>query len=695
MRALQDRVPRMCRSRLARWYAGNGVGKVSRANQHPLEWRNTVPRRVGLIATALALWLAAVEARLIHLQVVRHDELLARAERQQTRTITVPPKRGDILDRRGAVLAYSVDADSIYAVPGKVQDKARTAAALCAVLDGCDPDERRLILTRLNSPRAFVYIRRKVSPEEAAHVAHLGLDGVFFVKESRRFYPNKELAGPLLGYVGMDNQGLAGIEAAYDQQVRGREGSILIQTDARQQAFSRLGRPATVGAALELTIDKYLQHMAERELKAAVAAHRADGGTIVVMQPASGEILALANFPGFNPNAFQAADEASRRNRAVQDLYEPGSTFKMVTASAAMDEGIMQPDDLIDVSEGLIRFGSRQIEDVHRYGVLTFADVIVKSSNVGAIKVGLKLGPERLSRYVRRFGFGSRISRDFPGENPGIVWDPARLSDSALASVAMGYQVAVTPLQMAAAISSVANGGDLVEPRVVRALHRGGVRTEIPRRVLRRSITPNTAERLTTIMEAVVREGTGRAASVDGFVVAGKTGTAEKLVNGRYSSREHNASFAGFVPSRAPVVTIVVVIDAPRVGGYFGGAVAAPVFRRVAELTLRHLGVPRTIDPPPVVLLAQETPAKTVVPARSVGVPAGPASHSVMPDLRGLSGREALRVLARLGVAATVDGLGLVVEQDPPPGVRLDQVGPCKLRLGRPGSAPSTASSQP
>jgi cell division protein FtsI (penicillin-binding protein 3) len=297
-------------------------------------------------------------------------------------------------------------------------------------------------------------VQRFVSPEAAARVAALDLGGVGFVKESRRYYPKRELAAQLLGYVGVDNVGLGGLEAAYDQVVRGRPGTVLVQTDARHRAFSRVERLPTAGATIELSIDEQLQHIVERELRAGVSEHRADSGTAVVMDPHTGEVLAMATYPSFNPNTFRSAAEGARKNRAVTDLYEPGSTFKLVTASAAIEEGVMSPSDPVDVSQGFIRFRGRQIDDDHRYGVLSFADVIVKSSNVGAIKVGLKLGAHRLDEYVRRFGFG-RVSSspDFPGESPGIVWNPNRLNDSALASVSMGYQVGVTPLQMS--ISSI------------------------------------------------------------------------------------------------------------------------------------------------------------------------------------------------------------------------------------------------
>jgi cell division protein FtsI (penicillin-binding protein 3) len=388
-------------------------------------------------------------------------------------------------------------------------------------------------------------------------------------------------------------------------------------------------------------------------------------------------------------------------------LYEPGSTFKIVTASAALEEKVTRPTDLIDVSAGMIRLGSRVIYDDHRYpGALSFENVIVKSSNVGAIKVGLRLGPERLGLYAKRFGFGRPVSPDFPGESPGILWDSAGMSDSALASMSMGYQVGVTPLQMAAAVSSVANGGFLYEPRVVRAVIKGGKRIPVPHKLIRRTISPGTAATLTGIMEQVVERGTGRRAQLDGYTVAGKTGTAAKLVGGRYSKSDYNASFVGFVPSRKPVFAIVVVIDSPHRIGYHGGIVAAPVFQRIGDAALRLYGIPKTLNPEPPVLVAHhertsevqtsgptETPA-AVSPAAVFEAYAA-AQSSTFPDLRGLSARDALHALAQIGLTAKLHGVGLVVEQLPEPGDPLDRDTSCRLWLERQPGSPVMAGTQP
>jgi cell division protein FtsI (penicillin-binding protein 3) len=642
-------------------------------------------RRIGIVAAVLMFWTVAIEARLVQLQVAQHAELTARAERQQNRTVTAFAKRGEIHDRNGNLLAFSVDADTIYAVPGEIDSPTQVARALCDAFRDCSVAERKTLLERLSSRKAFVYVRRQVSPDEAQSVASLQLEGVGFMKESRRYYPKRGLASHVLGYVGLDNAGLAGLESTYDKLIKGEPGKMLIRIDARRRPFSSVEKPPTAGATLELTIDQQLQHIVERELEAGVRENGAAGGSAVMMDPWTGEILAMANWPSFNPNDYRNAREEARRNRAIQDVYEPGSTFKVVTASAALEQHVVSPEQLIDVSGGSIRLGNRVVSDTHDYGVIPFSEVIVKSSNVGAIRVGLRLGAERLNAYVTRFGFGRRSSPDFPAESAGIVWDSAKLTESAVASLSMGYQVSVTPLQMAAAVSSVANGGDLVQPRVVRAVIRDGVRTAVPRKVVHRTIEDKEVlAQLTTIMEAVVEEGTARAARIEGFTIAGKTGTAAQLVDGRYSTSLWNASFVGFVPSRKPEFTLIVVIDAPRTKGHTGGATAAPVFKRIAEATLRHTAVPRSINPPSPIMAQRPDAERQAVPVTSVVMtPVKAGASLLIPDLQGKSAREAALTLASLGLDVRVRGSGLVVGQEPAAGTRVDDAATSIVWLGR------------
>jgi cell division protein FtsI (penicillin-binding protein 3) len=653
-----------------------------------MQWRVRLKRRIVVAAVLVGLWVAGIEGRLVFLQVFRHADLTARAARQQSRTLPTPAKRGDILDRRGRLLATTVDVDSIYAVPSEIIDE-KAVAKLCDAFRDCSARERETLTDRLKNQRNFAYVRRQVSPDQARRVAAFGLDGIGFIKESRRFYPNKELGAHLLGYVGVDGNGLEGLEWAYDSQIRGKPGTVLIHTDARRHVFSRFERPPTTGSTIELTIDEYLQHLAERELHAGIVADRAEGGSVIIMNPKTGEILAMANEPTFNPNAYREAAETERRNRAVQDLYEPGSTFKIVTASAAIEENVMPIDALIDTNPGFIRIGNSIVDEYHgkKYGVLSFRDVIVHSSNVGAIKIGFKVGTERLSRFVAGFGFGRRVSPDFPGESPGIVWKPEQWTDRALASVSMGYQIAVTPLQVAAAFSSVANGGEYIEPRVLRAVYRDGRRYPIMPKIVRRTISTQTAATLTTIMEAVVTDGTAKLAQISGYTIAGKTGTASKLVDGRYSVSENNASFAGFLPSRDPALTIVVVIDAPHGVSPTGGFAAAPIFKRIAEPALRYLGIGPTIDPELPVFVDRRNPADARTQPRNDGLPfvslVADGPPGTVPNLHGMSAREAVRTLAKLGLTAHVSGDGFVISQDPPAGAVIEPGALCRLVLNR------------
>lgn len=667
-----------------------------------LDWRKTLRRRVVVAASLLGLWALGIEARLVDLQIYRHADLVSRAERQQMQTIKAPAMRGDIVDRRGHVLATSVDADSIYAVPSEITNPEGSVQRLCDALGDCTDKERQTLVERLRH-RGAPFVRRQVSPDEARRVAALNMEGIGFVKESKRFYPNKELAGHLLGYVGLDGNGLGGLEASYDTQIRGKAGTLLVNIDARHHAFSRFEKPPTSGSTVELTIDEYLQHVAERELHRGVTENRAAGGTAIIMDPHTGEILAMASEPTFNPNTYREFDEQTRRNRAVQDIYEPGSTFKVVTASAAIDENVLPIDTLIDTHPGVIHIAGRPKPvteaNHHDYGVISFRDVIVHSSNIGAIKIGFKVGTERLSKYVSLFGFGHPVSPDFPGESPGIVWSPSKWTDSALASVSMGYQVGVTALQMATAVASVANGGELVEPRVIRAVYAENHRYAVQPKVVRRTVSADTAATMTSIMEGVVAEsyGTGKSAQMPGYTIAGKTGTAAKLIKGQYSTSDYTASFVGFVPSRNPAVVIIVVTDAPHAGPTTGGAVSAPVWKRIADATVQYLGIPPNVNPSAPVLVtrrddaaAQQTSGgRANEPVLSL-VADGPAG--TVPDLHGMSARDAVRKLVRLGLSAHLSGDGFVVSQDPQPGEPLEAGTVCRLVLTR--TAASAAASE-
>jgi cell division protein FtsI/penicillin-binding protein 2 len=652
------------------------------------DWRAGVRRRTVFVLCVLALWTVGIEARLVQLQVFQRDELVAKAVRQQERETRLPAKRGDIVDRNGQMLAYSVDTDTVVADPSEIEDPARAAVLICGALADCDAAKRALIVKRLTGTNSFAYVARQVSEQQAARVSALKLPGLTLMRETRRYYPKYDLAAHVLGGVGVEDKGLAGVEAAFDEVVRGHEGLALVQKDARQKRMqTRVEQAATGGATLELTLDLYLQHIAERELRAGVEGHHARAGTVIIMDPETGEILALANYPAFNPNLFgQAADDV-RRNRAIQEIYEPGSTFKIVTASAALEEGVWKTSDVVDCDPGYLTFGSRRVIEAHggSYGPLSFENVIVKSSNIGAIRIGLRVGAERMLRYVRRFGFGEAPSPDFRGQSRGIVESQGDVTDSALASMSMGYEVGVTPLQMVTAVSAVANGGMLVEPHIVRATLRDGRRDPVEPKMLRRAINTETAATLTSIMEDVVVNGTAKAARLDHYQVAGKTGTAQKLEDKRYSHTDYNASFVGFVPSRKPVFSILVVIDSPQAGLIYGGEVAAPIFKRIAEAALRQRGVPASINPTPPMVIVADADEPAARPVRTTSIPTilQFGGRTLMPDVRGLSARDAVRILGHVGLSVRFSGSGIVIGQTPAPGEAIDGGGSSLLLLER------------
>lgn len=732
------------------------------------DWRKIVRPRLAFAGVLMLLWASGIVARLVHLQVLQHDSLVARAESQQSQTIDLNPQRGRILDRYGRVLAYSVDADVIYAVPSDVKDPESLATTLCDTLDGCDAEERRELVQRLDSRRDkatvlntlspeeangiaslkqeafvvdrgkggrtgtlkvrtrevtnpgeiatlvcsklsrcsddvretiekrlqgkkdFVYIRKRATPAEAQRVAAQKLPGIGFLKESRRYYPNRDLASSLIGFVDAKNHGVGGLEQTHNTAVSGTGGTLIVQHDAQQRILATSVRQApTAGVTLELTIDARLQFIAERELRAAVAEHGAIGGTVVMMDPHTGEILALVSDPHFNPNDSSRVDRNSRLNRAVETIYEPGSTFKTFTAAAALEEGVIDPTDIVDATMPC-RFGTaKPISDVHQVGVVSFEKVFAKSSNCGTARVAVnRLGTERLMRYVKRFGFGVRATRDFPAESAGIVMRLQDIKEHDLARVAIGYTIAVTPLQMAAAMSAIANGGELLKPRIVGATISGTTRTPTGREVVRRAISTTTAARLTTMMEAVVQDGTAKAARIEGYTLAAKTGTARKLnPDGRGYVMEYMASTAGFFPSRNPAVAMIVVIDAPKRKGYFGGSVAAPVFQRIADATLRHLAIAPNVNRQPPIVVARHVEGPSLAPvknSRDVAPRLPAAAPHTMPELAGLSAREAVRTLIDLGWEPRLRGKGgFVARQSVPAGSPTGEGGVCLLDLTR------------
>jgi cell division protein FtsI/penicillin-binding protein 2 len=673
----------------------------------------------------VAAGLLALAARCAHLQVIKAPELLDLARSQQERTITLDPRRGPILDRNGKELAVSLDVDSAFADPSEVGDAGDAARKLAPLL-GLNPGELR---ERLASDRHFVWVKRKIAPDLKRRVQGLDLPGVGFARESRRYYPKRTLAAHLLGSCGVDNQGLGGLEFAYDGAVKGTPGRIMFLRDGHGgRVLDRIRTEPTAGVGLILTVDEVIQYLVERELEAAMRDSGAAGATVVVLRPRTGEVLALASRPTFDPNNYAAAGEEARRNRAVSDYYEPGSTFKVMTAAAALDSGRARPDESIWCENGSIVVARHRFDEDRRpFGNLTFTEVLALSSNVGAIKLARRLPPEDFLGYLHRFGFGRKTGVDLPGESPGMLRDVAEWSGLSQASLAIGQEVGATTLQLAAAIGTIANDGMRLTPRVVQAtVTADGRRLPADGGDMRggtRAVSPATARALRRMLQAVTTEGTGRSAAVPGYTVGGKTGTAQKIdQSGRYSPGRYVSWFAGFVPADRPALVIVVMVDEPKGPRFHGGDVAAPVFARVALPALQYLGVTpdrdgtlvfdralsawspaggrRMPEPAPAAVAAfRRSPAslpaaraaragnaapRPQVAEASLGTlpaGAGPAGETMpMPDLTDMSLRQASEALAASGIVCRTQRSGSrVTRQDPGPGDPLRPGGPCTV----------------
>ncbi len=670
--------------------------------------RATGRGRLLLVVACFALWVGAIAARLFSLQVTRHDEFTARAERQQQRVVELDPPRGTIFDSQGRELAVSIEVESAFAVPREVGDAAAVAGAatqLARVLDL----ERAKLERQLSSDREFVWVARKLDPPVAKAVRDLALPGIYFLEEAKRYYPSRQLGAHLLGYVGTDNKGLGGIEARYDGTVAGDPGRRTVLRDARQGLAVPPGLPsraAVAGDDLHLTIDSALQQIAEEELAAAVSKLRAASGSVVLLDPESGAVLAMASVPTFDPNEFRHASAEARRNRAIEDAFEPGSTFKMVTAAAALEEGVVSPTDRFDCEMGGITLAGVRISDHKAFGNLSFAEVIAKSSNVGTIKTALRVPTQSFHAVIRAFGFGRKSGIDLPGESSGLVMPLEAWPALAKAYISFGQGISITPLQLVAAFAAVANGGRLLEPFVVASVGSGATARPLHSEPVERArpISSRNAATLGQLLAGVTVEGgTGRAAATPGYPAAGKTGTAQKAEPGRgYLLDEHVASFVGWSPRDRPVFVGVVVIDDPR-GTYHGGEAAAPVFGAIARRSLLARGVKPERERPELWPFEKEpvasAPGTTVTTARSLEPDSVPASDSLFeskaelppgsfPDLSGKSAREAVAIANRLELLPVLRGRGVVVHQEPPPGSPLPARGTqvlFELDVGRGG----------
>ena len=637
----------------------------------------------GLFAVLFVL----VAARALDLAVLRGPALARLAAMQHHQRIELLPHRGPIVDRSGEPLALSVDVPSIYVRPRELAAHASAADGRLASLAAALHMPVRALRAKLQSRQPFVWLKRQALPREARAIGRLGLPGVYAVTEGRRFYPHGSLAAHVLGFVGVDSQGLEGLEQRFDRVIRGEPQYLEFDRDARGREMFTGGVQAAPdhGGRLELTLDAGIQEATERELHNGVAAARAVGGAAVVLDPATGEVLALANVPTYNPN--EPGDWTDKRwrdrvrNRAITDPYEPGSTFKAILAAAAIEERVVTPGELFFCERGRFQTAGRAIHDTHPYGWLSFAEVIQYSSNIGAAKVGERLGRERYHRYLRAFGFGGRTGIELPGETPGIVRPVQRWTHVDLATLSFGQGVSVTPVQMAAAFAAIANGGTLLRPFVVKRVvaPNGEVVLENEPTAVRRVVSTRSARTTTELLRRVVEEegGTGTKARLEDFPVAGKTGTAQKVdpSTGVYSSKRIG-SFVGFVPADEPRAVILVLIDEPATSSY-GGVVAAPVFPAIAAAVLKRLGV----EPPAPIVVARAPRGAPGKPSARRARTEAASSVAETPSFLGLSLREALARAQASGWEVRVTGTGYVAAQQPMPGTRIVAERRLALRL--------------
>jgi cell division protein FtsI (penicillin-binding protein 3) len=598
--------------------------------------------RLYFLGAILLLWCVAICGRLIYLQVFRYGNFVKQAEHQQQRAIPLSAKRGVIYDRAGHELAMSVLVDSAFAVPSEVKDLP-TAVSLITRITG---EDRNVVLADCRNHKTFCWVARKADDETIERIKSLNLQGIHFQKEPKRFYPARDLAAQVVGSVGMEDSGQSGIEHEFDDELRGSPGKMFISVDARRQWFSDVEKQPEPGENIVLTIDKNIQYIAEKELDQAIHDTQAIAGTVIVENPHTGEILALANRPTFNPNLHKQITPAALTNRAVSYVYEPGSAFKVVTISAALEEKVTNPNEVFDCQMGSITYNGMRIRDSRPHGLLPVWGILAESSNVGTIKIALRLGEERYYKYIRAFGLGQQTGIELPGETRGITKPPSRWSKVSIAAISIGQEVGVSPIQLGAVISTIANDGVYVAPRIVTGTvpPQGNLQNVAFHPVEgRRVISSYTAAEVRSMMQKVVLEGTARRASLDGYTVGGKTGTGQKIdpATGAYSKTKYNATFAGFAPLNNPQIVVAVILDSP-VGPHQGGQVSAPVFRRITQQVLEYMHVPHDLplEPKHQLLMAsakdkdleEDTPDHPGEPLETAEVN-GDASEAAKPNV--------------------------------------------------------------
>ncbi|MBI4632949.1 MAG: PASTA domain-containing protein [Deltaproteobacteria bacterium] len=647
-------------------------------------------RIVTLLVFFLVLFIALL-SRALQLQILSGKTLKSIAEIQHTKTLQLQPERGIIFDRNGEKLAATVMVDSVCADPSKIADPREVADRVAPALN----TDKERIMQKLSGSKNFCWLARRIPPEEASSIEALNIDGLFLVKEPKRFYPNGELAGHLLGFVGTDSSGLEGLEARYDRYLKSTPEKLVWTRDAKGKRLSPRINTASLrqgdeSANLILTIDSRIQFLVESHLKEAVRAKSAKGGFAIVMDPKTGEILAIANEMAFDPNNFTAYGTERGKNKAITDCFDPGSTFKPFMAAAAIEEGVAKETDRFYCENGNYIVGDRTIHEANRakHGTLSFHDIIKYSSNIGSVKIAERLGRGKFYQYIKNFGFGSRTEIDLPGESPGLLRPVQKWTRVDAATIAFGQGISVTAIQLITALSAIANKGVLMKPYVVRGMvnKRGEITKANSPTIVRRVISPATAKRITAILTDVVGadDGTGKKAKIVNVAVAGKTGTSQKFDFARhvYSSERVRTSFMGFFPANDPQIAILVILDEPQ-RDKWGGMAAAPVFKNIGEQILTCFKTNLRENSFPVLeeeKLENEVKLKLVVAPEMIadGTPSD-ADESQIPDFKGLTIREVLKKAKERGLEVKTMGSGWAVHQNPMPGAPIEDRRSCSV----------------
>jgi len=650
-------------------------------------------RIVTLLCFFLVLFTALI-SRAFQLQVLSGKILKNLADRQHTRMLQIPSERGVIFDRNGEKLAVSVVADSVCADPSSIANPDWAAGQIAPILN----EDKKTIRQKLSGSRNFCWLARRIPPEQAARIEALNIDGIFIIKEAKRFYPNGELAGHLLGFVGLDSTGLEGLEKGYEEFIKGTPEKLVWSRDAKGKSiYPRIEKAAVTtrkeeGYHLILTIDSRIQNLVETQLKEAIIDKGAKSAFAIVMDPKTGEILAMADAPEFDPNNFSSYAIGQGKNKAIADCFDPGSIFKPFVAAGALQEGIAKETDRFYCENGAYMVADRIIHEAQKkkHGTLTFSEIIKYSSNIGAAKIGEKLGKEKMHDYITRFGFGAKTGIDLPGESPGLLRPQQNWSRVDTVTIAFGQGVSVTAIQMITALSAIANQGVLMKPHVVKGLvnRQGQIVKVVTPTVVRRVISPKTAKKMTSILTSVVQadDGTGKRARIENVNVGGKTGTAQKLDPLRhvYSSEQVRTSFMGFFPSEDPQLVMLITLDEPQ-RDKWGGLAAAPIFKKIGEQILTRFNtnireiptLPLEVEKGGGIMTVKYEPEGNDTGGRSISKEQD--NESVMPDFRGMTVREALKRAQERGIALTMKGSGWALSQEPTPGSLLADRAACTV----------------